>query len=120
MSRIIDVIEQSGGSILKADAIGVTGCSRFGKGAFVVGVFDQRIALTMPIESGSAGVPIFRGIPGERRAEPEQRLRRAAVAGRRVRLLHRQPEPRCRWTPTRWSAMVAPRGLFIMDNPHID
>jgi hypothetical protein len=65
VSRIIDVIAQSDGSILKADATGVTGCSRFGKGAFVIGVFDQRIALTMPIESGSAGVPIFRGIPGE-------------------------------------------------------
>ena len=59
------VIEQAGGSILNADATGVTGCSRFGKGAFVAGAFDQRIALTMPIESGSAGVPIFRGIPGE-------------------------------------------------------
>ena len=34
--------------------MGVTGCSRFGKGAFVIGAFDQRIALTMPIESGSA------------------------------------------------------------------
>ena len=39
--------------------MGVTGCSRYGKGAFAIGVFDQRIALTMPIESGSAGVPIF-------------------------------------------------------------
>ena len=69
VSRIIDVIEQSGGSILKADAIGVTGCSRFGKGAFVIGAFDQRIALTMPIESGSAGVPIFRGDPGRGRPD---------------------------------------------------
>lgn len=63
VSRIIDVIEQSGGNILRPDATGVTGCSRFGKGAFVIGAFDQRIALTMPIESGSAGVPIFRGSP---------------------------------------------------------
>lgn len=61
VSRIIDVIEQSGGNILRPDATGVTGCSRFGKGAFVIGAFDQRIALTMPIESGSAGAPIFRG-----------------------------------------------------------
>ena len=64
----------------------------YGKGAFAIGVFDQRIALTMPIESGSAGVPIFRGIPGEGAQTPEQRLRGATVAGRRVRLLHRQPE----------------------------
>ncbi|MBN6055412.1 RICIN domain-containing protein, partial [Nonomuraea sp. RK-328] len=46
-------IKASGGGILRADATGVTGCSRFGKGAFVIGAFDQRIALTMPIESGS-------------------------------------------------------------------
>ena len=32
VSRIIDVIEQSGGSILKADAMGVTGCSRLRQG----------------------------------------------------------------------------------------
>ena len=70
VSRIIDVIEQSGGSVLKADAVGVTGCSRFGKGAFAAGAFDERIALTMPIESGSAGVPILRGIPGESGAQP--------------------------------------------------
>src|SRR5690349_16763981 len=56
VSRIIDVIQQSGGSILRADAMGVTGCSRFGKGAITAGAFDQRIALTMPIESGTAGV----------------------------------------------------------------
>ncbi len=61
VSRIIDVIAQSGGNLLKADATGVTGCSRFGKGALVAGAFDQRIGLTMPIESGSGGVPVLRG-----------------------------------------------------------
>ena len=65
VSRIIDVVEQSGGGVLKADALGVTGCSRYGKSAFAIGALDQRIALTMPIESGTAGVPILRGIPGE-------------------------------------------------------
>lgn len=88
MSRIIDVIPQSGGNILKPSAIGVTGCSRFGRGAFVTGAFDQRIALTMPIESGTDGVPIFRGVPGESGAQPLDE--------------------------------VAPRGMFIMENPHID
>ena len=57
VSRIIDVIAKSGTGMLKADAVGVSGCSRFGKGAFIAGVIDQRIALTMPIESGTAGVP---------------------------------------------------------------
>jgi hypothetical protein len=53
VSRLIDVIEKSSGTILKADATAVTGCSRYGKAAFAIGAFDQRIALTMPIESGS-------------------------------------------------------------------
>nr|WP_218920438.1 hypothetical protein [Lentzea guizhouensis] len=65
VSRMIDVIEQSGGTILKADAVGVTGCSRYGKGTFVTGAFDQRIALTTPIESGSGGAPAFRSIARE-------------------------------------------------------
>ena len=65
VSRIIDVVSQSNGSILKATAMGVTGCSRFGKGAIVAGAFDQRIAPTMPVESGTAGVPILRGVNAE-------------------------------------------------------
>ena len=40
----------------------MTGCSRYGKGAFIAGAFDERIALTLPVESGTAGVPIWRGI----------------------------------------------------------
>lgn len=62
LSRIIDVIQRSDGSILKWDAVGVSGCSMYGKGAFIGGAMDQRVALTMPIESGTAGVPIWRGI----------------------------------------------------------
>ncbi|WP_085066530.1 glucuronyl esterase domain-containing protein [Catenuloplanes japonicus] len=119
VSRIIDVIEQSGGTILKADATGVTGCSRYGKGAIVTGAFDQRIALTMPIESGTGGAPIFRGVPGESGAQPLSSA------------YSEQP-----WLGDAFGSytgnpaglpvdthelvgMVAPRGLFIMDNPHI-
>lgn len=120
VSRIIDVIEQSGGSVLKADAVGVTGCSRYGKGAFAVGVFDQRIALTMPIESGSAGVPILRGIPGESGSQPlssaysEQPWLGDAFSsftGNPNTLPVDQHEA---------VGMIAPRGLFIMENPSID
>jgi uncharacterized repeat protein (TIGR02543 family) len=66
VSRIIDVIEQSDGSVLRADAIGVTGCSRSGKGAFAAGVLDQRVALTMPMESGTGGTNIMRGAFADR------------------------------------------------------
>jgi hypothetical protein len=120
VSRIIDVIESSGGSILRADATGVTGCSRYGKAALAIGAFDQRIALTMPIESGSAGAPIFRGIAGESGAQPlssaygEQPWLGDAFnqfTGSPNTLPVDQHET---------VAMVAPRGLFIMENPSID
>jgi hypothetical protein len=118
VSRIIDVIAQSDGSILKADAMGVTGCSRFGKGAIVAGAFDQRIALTMPIESGSAGVPIFRGIPGEGAQSLSSAFGEQPWLGDAFGSFTGNPA----MLPVdthETVAMVAPRGLFIMDNPHI-
>ncbi|XVU27693.1 cellulose binding domain-containing protein [Actinoplanes sp. CA-054009] len=118
VSRIIDVLEQSGGSILRADATGVTGCSRFGKGAFVVGAFDQRIALTMPIESGSAGVPIFRGIPGEGAQSLSSAYGEQPWLGDAFGSFTSDPS-RLPVDTHEMVAMVAPRGLFIMDNPHI-
>ncbi|WCN81380.1 glucuronyl esterase domain-containing protein [Micromonospora sp. LH3U1] len=118
VSRIIDVIEQSGGGILKADAMGVTGCSRYGKGAFAIGVFDQRIALTMPIESGSAGVPIFRGIPGEGAQSLSSAYGEQPWLGDAFGSFTGSPN-RLPVDTHEMVAMVAPRGLFIMDNPHI-
>jgi hypothetical protein len=120
VSRIIDVIEQSGGNILRADATGVTGCSRFGKGAFAIGAFDQRIALTMPIESGSGGAPIFRGIPGESGAQPL-----SSAYGEQPWLGDAfnsfTANPTTLPVDTHETvAMIAPRGLLIMENPHID
>jgi Cellulose binding domain len=118
VSRIIDVIEQSGGTILKADATAVTGCSRFGKGAFVIGAFDQRIALTMPIESGSAGVPIFRGIPGEGAQSLSSAYGEQPWLGDAFGSFTGNPG-KLPVDTHEMVAMVAPRGLFIMDNPHI-
>ncbi|BAL91158.1 hypothetical protein AMIS_59380 [Actinoplanes missouriensis 431] len=118
VSRIIDVLEQSGGSILRADATGVTGCSRFGKGAFVTGAFDQRIALTMPIESGSAGVPIFRGIPGEGAQSLSSAYGEQPWLGDAFGSFTSSPA-RLPVDTHSAIAMIAPRGLFIMDNPHI-
>ena len=59
VSRIIDLLEQNPGTI-DPYHIGVTGCSRNGKGAFAGGVFDNRIALTIPCESGIGGTPALR------------------------------------------------------------
>ena len=64
VSRIIDVLvdEKAAGrnNIIDPTGIGVTGCSRLGKGAFTIGAFDERIALGIPQESGTGGVSAFR------------------------------------------------------------
>ncbi|MET0795183.1 MAG: PE PGRS family protein [Polyangiaceae bacterium] len=59
VSRIIDLLQQNPGTI-DAAHIGLTGCSRNGKGAFAGGVFDNRVALTIPCESGIGGTPALR------------------------------------------------------------
>jgi hypothetical protein len=118
VSRIIDVIEKSDGKILRADGIGVTGCSRFGKGSFIAGVFDERIALTMPVESGSAGVPIWRGIPGEGAQTLSSAYGEQPWFGDAFSAFTSSPT-KAPLDTHELVAMVAPRGLFIMDNPHI-
>jgi hypothetical protein len=55
VSRIIDILEETPAAKINTQRIGVTGCSRDGKGALMAGAFEPRIALTIPQESGSGG-----------------------------------------------------------------
>lgn len=121
VSRILDVMEQeweNGGRILIPESVAVTGCSRFGKGAFAAGVFDARIALTAPIESGTGGVPIWRGVPGEGAQSLSSAYGEQPWYGDAFGSFTSNPNSFPLDTHS-LVAMVAPRGLFIMDNPHI-
>ena len=73
------LIAKSDGKTFEADAVGVTGCSRFGKGAFIAGAFDQRVALTLPIESGTAGVEMKRAFGEHPRLYQPRSVLRAAT-----------------------------------------
>lgn len=115
VSRIIDMLEQNPG-LIDPNRIAVTGCSRFGKAAFVAGAFDQRIVLGLPFEPGTGGSPPIRSLPvygGESLGNitggtswfgPVANNYNASAAADMHDVV----------------AMYAPRGLFIMDNPHID
>ncbi len=59
-SRLIDVLQKSGGAIIDYRRLAVTGCSREGKDAFAVGLFDERIALTLPEETSLGGIVTYR------------------------------------------------------------
>jgi hypothetical protein len=60
VSRLIDAIQTTPDAQIDPTRLGITGCSRNGKGALVAGAFDDRIALTIPQESGSGGAASWR------------------------------------------------------------
>jgi hypothetical protein len=60
VDRLIDALETTPAAQIDPARLGVTGCSRNGKGALIVGAFDGRIALTIPQESGSGGSASWR------------------------------------------------------------
>ena len=118
-SRLLDVLQESGQSVIDPNRVGVTGCSRNGKGAFTVGVFDERIALTIPQETSTGGLPAYRIVdvlPGAERTNYN-------FFG--LNWLGNVFEPFVENAPQlpidshEMVAMVAPRGLLVLDNPHI-
>ncbi|KAJ6550419.1 hypothetical protein DFH09DRAFT_988851 [Mycena vulgaris] len=58
--RIMDAIEKTPTARINPARVGVSGCSRNGKGALVAGAFEPRIVLTIPQESGSGGTNSWR------------------------------------------------------------
>lgn len=62
VSRVIDALGKLPASTTNIDTtrLGVTGCSRNGKGAMIAGAFDDRIQLTIPQEPGSGGSGCWR------------------------------------------------------------
>ncbi|MGK4008720.1 hypothetical protein WMF31_39295 [Sorangium sp. So ce1036] len=130
VSRILDVLvdERDAGrnDIIDPTAIGVTGCSRLGKGAFTIGAFDERIALGIPHESGTGGVSALRIVntnPVGPNGKPAQSLSSAwseaqgwfgTVFGNYRSNVNVIP------VDTRsMVAMYAPRGFLVLDNSRI-
>ena len=60
VGRVVDALEKTPAAGIDPTKLGVTGCSRNGKGALVAGAFEERIALTLPQESGSGGSACWR------------------------------------------------------------
>ena len=130
VSRIIDVLvdEKAAGrnNIIDPTAIGVTGCSRNGKGAFTVGAFDERIALGIPQESGTGGVSAFRVVntaPVGPNGMPAQSLASAWTEAQgwfgTVFGNYRSNVNVIPGDTHSLVAMYAPRGLLVLDNSRI-
>ncbi|KYF70060.1 dockerin-like protein, partial [Sorangium cellulosum] len=121
ISRIIDALEKTPGANIDPKRIAVTGCSRNGKGALTAGAFDERIALTIPQESGAGGSASWRvSQAGKNAGENVQTL--SSAAGE-------QPWFRASFGSSFGSrvnnlpfdhhmvmGLVAPRALLVLDN----
>ncbi|HKO95037.1 MAG TPA: PE PGRS family protein [Polyangiaceae bacterium] len=62
-SRIVDVLQAAGNTVIDSTKLAVTGCSFLGKAAFATGALDERFTLTIPLESGIGGVPSYKIVP---------------------------------------------------------
>ncbi|WP_407427167.1 hypothetical protein [Arcticibacter sp.] len=60
VSRLIDALEKTPAAGIDPARLGITGCSRNGKGALTAGAFEERIKLTVPQEPGAGGAASWR------------------------------------------------------------
>lgn len=121
VDRIMDALEASQGTTgIDPKRVGVTGCSRNGKGAFVAAALVDRIALGIPQESGSGGAACWR-ISDSEKAKGKNIQTSGEIVGENV------------WFSTRFNSfstksntlatdhhqlagLVAPRGLLVIEN----
>jgi hypothetical protein len=125
ISRIIDVLEVTPSAKIDTTRIGVTGCSRDGKGALVAGAFDTRIVLTIPQESGSGGTDCWRlsdyllnnGVDTQTASEIVQENVWFSTSFNQFANSTTASLP---FDHHLLLGLVAPRGLFVIDNVGID
>lgn len=122
VSRLIDALEKTPEAGIDVKHLGITGCSRWGKGSLAVGAFDTRIALTIPQESGSGGASLWRvGAQVNRQKGKQfvQGLNSAGSEGNWMRTSFKNYDGKENTLPFDQHmlvAMVAPRPLLIIDN----
>ena len=127
VSRVIDLLEQHP-DVIDPYRIGVTGCSRNGKGAFAAGVLDNRVALTLPCESGIGGAVALRLVEqlggGEWPYHSISYVRWLSEVALKdfAKANNASGDNTDRLPVDMHSAMalIAPRGLYVIDNPSIN
>jgi len=122
VSRIIDALEKTPEAGVDVKHLAMTGCSRWGKGTLAVGAFDERIALTIPQESGSGGASLWRvgaQVNKQKGKQFVQGLNSAATEGKWMISSFKNYDGKENTLPFDQHmlvAMVAPRALLVIDN----
>jgi hypothetical protein len=124
VSRLIDALETTPAAQIDAKHLGVTGCSRNGKGALMVGALDERIALTIPQESGSGGSASWRVSDAQLAAgQNVQTLRQIVNENVWFRDSFKQfalSADRLPFDHHQVLGLVAPRGLLLIENTSME
>lgn len=123
VSRLIDGIEIASRQAVdplpvELTRVAATGCSYAGKMALFAGAFDERIALTIPQESGGGGAPawrITRAIEAYGASEDIQRTNYNWFAGQ-MRQFQADNGYKLPTDHHELMAMVAPRALLVTGN----
>lgn len=119
---MIDALEKTPEAGIDVHHLGMTGCSRWGKGSLAVGAFDERIALTIPQESGSGGASLWRvgaQVNKQKGKQFVQGLNSAGSEGNWMRTSFKNYDGKENTLPFDQHMlvdMVAPRALLILDN----
>ena len=120
VSRLIDALETTPEANIDYERLGVTGCSRNGKGALTAGAFDERIVLTIPQESGAGGAASWRISQAQKdRGQNVQTLSQIVTENCWFRANFGDFGSRVDDLPLDQhmiEAMCAPRGLLIIEN----
>ncbi|KAL0954219.1 hypothetical protein HGRIS_005347 [Hohenbuehelia grisea] len=124
VSRIIDALEITPAANIKISRIGVTGCSRNGKGAIVAGAFDQRVALTIPQESGSGGSACWR-LSDSQKSSGQNVQTASQIVGENPWFSpnfnqYSNGVSRVPADHHMLSGLVAPRGLYVIENTSME
>jgi len=121
-SRLIDVLQASDKSVIDPQKLGVTGCSRNGKGAFTIGLFDERIALTIPHETSTGGVPAYRIVDVLNTERTDHNYNGLNwLSNDFAPFVYKSGTSNAVKLPIDTHSLIAsmaPRGLLILENPH--
>jgi len=121
VSRLIDGLEKTA-SQNKIDTkhIAVKGCSYAGKMALYAGAFDERVALTIPEESGGGGEASWRFMATQTGTEDLNAAQGTAWYAKNLLQFTNATAGKLPYDEHELVAMVAPRAILAVENTGID
>ena len=121
VSRLIDGLYATASqNKIDLTRIAVTGCSYQGKMALYAGAFDERIALTIPEESGGGGEASWRFDATQTGTEDLEHAQGTAWYASNLAQFKNATAPKLPYDQHELVAMVAPRAILAVENIGID